>query len=106
MDLQKSFYGKTYLDYNDSNELEYGYRIDISYYKTTYSEELGVNKQYGIEIIKKEWNQNEMLNTESIEIKSITGEEEKADMILEIFKENKVTPVIANDVIDDIMKVY
>lgn len=105
MDSYKQLYGETYLDCKDSEELSYGYKIDLSYYKTMYPLQVEEEQKiYGIEVIKKEWNQNQMLKTEKIEIENITNKEDEAERLLKLLKENKVTPITVTDVIDDIMK--
>ena len=81
MDSYKQLYGETYLDCKDSEELSYGYKIDLSYYKTMYP-----------------------LQAEKIEIENITNKEDEAERLLKLLKENKVTPITVTDVIDDIMK--
>ena len=56
---------------------------------------------YGIEIFKTKYKGDEIF-TEKAEINNITSDENTIEMLLEILKRNEVTPVSAEEVIQDL----
>ncbi len=61
------------------------------------------NKQiYGIHIVKKEYKENIQVEEEKIEY--MTYNEDQANEILQIFKQNEVTPISAKYIIDDMLR--
>ena len=72
--------------------------IEVEYYKLLKESE----NIYGIEISKSE-NSKGKVNKEYMTIENITRNECVLNRILETFTEGKVTPVIAQDVIEDIL---
>ena len=82
------------------------YPIKLEYYKTQTNEEDVKNQRdikYGIEVIKTSYI-NEIVSIEKRTIPEIIRDEIKINRILDKLKENKVTPVSAEYVIEDLLK--
>ena len=61
------------------------------------------NPKFGIKVIKTEY-QKEEVKTEEKEIKFLSNDEKQVNEILEVLKNNDVTPVAIEDVISDFSK--
>ena len=82
------------------------YPIKLEYYKTKTNDEEVKNQKdikYGIEVIKTSYI-NEKVSIEKRTIPEIIRDEIKINRILDKLKENKVTPVSAEYVIEDLLK--
>ena len=82
------------------------YPIKLEYYKTKTDEEDVKNQKdikYGIEVIKTSYI-NEIVSIEKRTIPEIIRDEIKINRILDKLKENKVTPISAEYVIEDLLK--
>lgn len=82
------------------------YPIKLEYYKTQTNEENVKNQKdikYGIEVIKTSYI-NEKAIIEKRTIPEIIRDEIKINRILDKLKNNKVTPVSAEYVIEDLLK--
>lgn len=82
------------------------YPIKLDYYKTKTNEENIKNKneiKYGIEVIKTSY-MEEKVEIETKAVPNIIKDELKINEILEKFKQNKVTPVSAEYIIEDLLK--
>ena len=82
------------------------YPIKLEYYKTQTNEEKVKNVndiKYGIEVIKTSYIE-ETVDVEKTCIPEIIKDEEKVENILNILKENKVTPISAGYIIEDLLK--
>ena len=96
----KTFHGCAFIDRNELEKEGIHHPIKVEYYKICKKNEY--LEKYGIEVIKTEYfDQNIEIETACIE--NITDSENKADGILELLKRNQVTPIIAKDVIDDLI---
>lgn len=94
----KTFFGEVYINEQELEEAGIKYPIKVEYYKTT-DEEKG-EKNYGIEIIKKEYK----ILEDKIQIENLTKEENKIEELINLLKRNEVTTIGAKDVIEDIYK--
>ena len=101
----KTFFGGTFINQEDLKEEGKEYPIKIEYYKNINEDELiKTNKtKYGIYVVKTEYIP-ENTKTEDKEIKYLTNDEQKIEKILEFFKRNEVTPIIVDDVVEDLKK--
>ena len=82
------------------------YPIKLEYYKTQTNEEnvKNINDiKYGIEVIKTSYIE-EKVNVEKTCIPEIIKDEARVENILNILKENKVTPISAEYIIEDLLK--
>ena len=92
----KTFFGDIYIEAQKLKEEGIEYPIKVEYYKLKDEN----NKKYGIEIIKKEY-KTENINIENQTINSLTKSEKKIEKILKIFERNEVTPICAEEIIED-----
>lgn len=93
------FYGGIYLERKALHEAGIEHPIKLEYYKT-------VNKEpriFGIDIVKTEYKANDIIKEEK-EIKQISNDESVIERMLNIFKSFEVTPITAQDVLDDLLK--
>ena len=98
----KKFYGGIFIEKEKLISAGIQYPIKLEYYKTINTEDT-VNKEiYGIHIVKTEY--KEKINVEEKKIEYITDNENQANELLKIFKENEVTPISAQYIIDDMLK--
>ena len=99
----KTFFGGTFINKEQLKQEGKEYPIKIEYYKKINEDELvkSNNAKYGIYIVKTEYIPNN-IKTEDKEIKYLTNDEQKVEKILDIFKRNEVTPVIMEDIINDL----
>jgi len=87
------------VEYNDKDlEEEKIERIKLEYYKVLKED----SEDYGIEINKIQTEEGRN-NNECIYIENITNSDDVINKLLQVLSENKVTPIIAKDVIDDYM---
>ncbi len=102
----KNFCGEVILKNEDLSECCNKYPIELNYYKTCTKKSNIIKEEYevyGIEIIKKEYMGNR-IHTESMCVNNITKNEKTLDKVVKILKDNTVTPVTLNDVINDMFK--
>ena len=93
------FYGGIYVERNTLQEAAIEHPIKLEYYKIINKE----NETYGIDIVKTEYKKNNIIIEEK-KIKHLSQDESKIEKLLKIFKSFAVTPVTAQDVVDDLLK--
>jgi len=102
----KYFFGCTFMNKEELANIGVEYPIKLEYYKTQTNEE-EVNNQkdikYGIEVIKISYI-DESVKIEKRIIPEILRDEIRINKILDKLKENKVTPVSAEYIIEDLLK--
>ncbi len=96
----KKFYGGIFMDKDKLKKVGIFYPIKIEYYKI---KEEGKIDIFGVEVIKTEY-KNDMVSIEKEKINRITDDENEANHILDLLKENEVTPIIAKEVVQDYIK--
>lgn len=97
----KTFFDGIFIDNNKLKEEEINHPIKLEYYKTMVEEE-NVAKQYGIEIVKTEYIKGDIKVESSIK-ENITNNANEIDNILTVLRNNEVTPIGMQDVLDEIM---
>ncbi len=100
MEYSKSFFGKATIDSSDSEDISDDEKIELEYYKTNNVTKKD-DKKFGIEVLKRDVNQDEF-NIETKIVNNISSEENTISRLLEILMINKVTPISVDDVISDI----
>lgn len=99
----REFYGGIFIDKETLLASGIEYPIKLEYYKTRNTKENNKHQEiYGIQIIKTEYKKD--VNVEEEKIEYVTENERDINNILEKFKENEVTPVSAQYVIEDMFK--
>ena len=99
------FFGGTFIKKEELKEAGIEYPIKLEYYKIINEDEFvnKTNEKYGIRIVKTEYIKDDV-NIEDETIKYLSNNEQKVDEILNLLKQNEVTPITAKDVISDISK--
>lgn len=97
--------GDTLLNETDENGPSTRNKIMLEYYRVEKNQTHTVDKEtsYGITIIKKEFEQDEVKFERNC-IEEITTNENIIDKIIEVLKKYKVTPIGFNDVLTDLLK--
>lgn len=102
----KYFFGCTFMSREELANIGVKYPIKLDYYKTKTNEENIKNEneiKYGIEVIKTSYIEDKV-DIEKRTIPEIIKDEIKIEQILSKLKQNKVTPVSAEYVIEDLLK--
>lgn len=102
----KYFFGCTFMSQDELADIGVKYPIKLDYYKTKTNEENIKNEneiKYGIEVIKTSYKEGKV-DIEKRTIPEIIKDEIKIEQILSKLKQNKVTPVSAKYVIEDLLK--
>lgn len=99
------FFGGTFIKKEELQEAGIEYPIKLEYYKIINEDEFirNSNAKYGIRVVKTEYLNNDA-NIEDETIKHLSNSEQRVDEILNILKQNEVTPITIKDVISDISK--
>lgn len=95
----KTFYGGTFINKTKLKEAQIYNPIKLEYYKIENEED--TKEAYGIEVVKTEYMQNDIL-VERKRLDEITDNEKVANNILDLFKRNEVTPISADEIIKDL----
>lgn len=98
----KNFFGSIFINRDRLEEAGINYPIKVEYYKIINEEEkMKQNKLiYGIQVIKTEY--RDKIGIEQERIEHITNDENEITKMLNIIKENEVTPIGLEDVILEI----
>lgn len=97
----KTFFSSTFINQKLLEEANIHYPIKIAYYKIINEEaEKQEKAKFGIYIEKTEYKE-EKIRIENKKIQYLSNNEKKIEEILEILKENEVTPIIVDDVLSD-----
>lgn len=100
------FFGCTFMSREELENIGVKYPIKLDYYKTKTNEEDIKNQKdikYGIEVIKTSYI-DEQVEIEKRTIPEIIKDETKIEQVLNKLKQNKVTPVSAEYIIEDLLK--
>jgi len=105
---EKSFYGSTYFTDEDLRETDIKNKVELKYYKIKSDNRISLNENnkpiYGIEVVKKEYiNDNEFIE-EIDEVSNVTDNQNSVNNILELLKNYKVTPISLRNVLEDLKK--
>lgn len=100
----RTFFGGAFIDKEKLEEAGIEHPIKLEYYKQINEDDINSGKEkYGIEIVKTEYIPDN-LKIETKNIKYVTNDELEEDRILNIFKENQVTPINSEEVILDLFR--
>lgn len=100
----KIFYTSTFIKKEELEEARINHPIKLEYYKIINEDEImkGEKARFGIKVIKTEYINNNT-KTEEKEITYLSNDEKRIEEILNIFKENEVTPISVEDIIYDLV---
>lgn len=97
----KIFYDSTFIKEEKLKEAGIDHKIKLEYYKIANQDYKKSNKErFGVNIIKKEYINNKV-KIEEKSIKYLYNDEYKINKILNILKENEVTPISMKDIVSD-----
>ena len=98
----KNFFGSIFINRDKLRKAGIDYPIKVEYYKITNEEEkIKENKLiYGIQVIKTEY--RDKIGVEQEKMEHITNDENEIIKMLNLIKENEVTPIGLEDVILEI----
>lgn len=101
----KIFFGSTFIKKEILKEAGIYYPIKLEYYKIINEDEMIKREKprFGIGIVKTEYIEKD-IKVENKIIKYLSNDEKRIEEILKIFKENEVTPIGVNDIINDLSK--
>lgn len=100
----RTFFGSAFIDKEKLEEAGIEHPIKLEYYKQINEDDINYGKQkYGIQIVKTEYIPDN-LRIETKSIKYVTNDELEENRILNIFKENQVTPINSEEVILDLFR--
>lgn len=100
----RTFFGGAFIDKEKLEEAGIKHPIKLEYYKQINEDDINTGKEkYGIHIVKTEYIPNN-LKIETKSIKYVTNDELEENRILNIFKENQVTPINSEEVILDLFR--
>lgn len=101
----KTFFGGVFINKETLESAGINHPIKLEYYKRINEDELFKNNKskYGISIVKTEY-KDENTKVEEKEVKYLTNDERKVEYILDVLKENYVTPIGLKDVLNDFLQ--
>ena len=101
----RTFYGGTFIEKEELEEVGIKYPIKLEYYKQINEDDINSKgkSKYGIHIVETEYAPNNT-KVQSKSIKYVTNDELEENRILDIFKENKVTIINSEEVICDLFR--
>ncbi len=97
----KTFFGGMFMNKEELRKEGILYPIKLEYYKI--KDLKSKTDIFGVEVVKTEY-LNENIRVEKAAIDKLTNDEKIENSILDILKRNEVTPVILEDVIEDLVK--
>ena len=110
----KTFFDGIFISKEHLEEAGIKYPIKLEYYKIARDENVRNTNQinerentkgkYGIEVVKTEYLEGNV-KIETKEVTDVTNDLDEADRILTLLRNNEVTPVSVEDVLEDLQKV-
>ena len=100
-----TFFGSIFIEKEKLREAGVEHPIKLEYYKIINEDEFinRDNAKYGIKIVKTEYIKNNT-KIEDKTIRYLSNNEQRVEDILNVLKENEVTPVCVEDIISDFSK--
>ena len=110
----KTFFDGIFISKEHLKEAGIKYPIKLEYYKIARDENVrntdqineieNTRRKYGIEVVKTEYLEGNV-KIETKEVANVTNDLDEADRILTLLRNNEVTPVSVEDVLEDLQKV-
>ena len=104
----KTFFDGIFISKEHLNEAGIKFPIKLEYYKTTREESSKIAREnenkYGIEIVKTEYREGNV-RVETKEINNVANNIKDQEKILTLLRDNEVTPIGLEDVLEDLLKV-
>ncbi len=101
----RTFFSSTFIKKEALNEAGIYHPIKLEYYKIINEDEITKQEKarFGIHVVKTEY-KKENVKVEKKNIQYVSNDEKKIEEILNLLKENEVTPIAIEDVISDVSK--
>ena len=96
----KTFFDGVFISRDKLEEEGIEYPIKLEYFKTSGEENVG--PKFGIEVVKTEY-LNGNVRIETKEIRNVTNNISEQERILTLLKNNEVTPIGVEDVLQDLI---
>lgn len=98
----RTFYSSTFIKKETLNEVGIFYPIKLEYYKIINEDAIIKQEKakFGIHVIKTEYKKKNM-KVENKKIQYLSNDEKKIETILKILKDNEVTPIAVEDILED-----
>ena len=96
----KNFFGSIFINRDELREAGIEYPIKVEYYKITNEIPSRQKLIFGIQVIKTEY--KEKIGIEQNKVEHITNDDGEIAKILNVIKENEVTPIGLEDVVLEI----
>ncbi len=97
----KTFFDGVFISKEKLDQAGIEYPIKLEYYKTLGEE--NVEAKFGIEVVKTEFF-NGNVRVETKELKSITDNEDEQNKLLTILRNNEITPIGVDDVLQELLQ--
>ncbi len=98
----KSFFGGTYIGKEELEENNIFYPIRLEYYKI--EKQFKQNPIYGLEVVKTEYQNQERPKVTNEIVEGITTDENEINNILKKLKQGTVTPMSAEEIVEELGK--
>lgn len=97
----KTFFDGVFIDRQKLEKEGIEYPIKLEYFKTSGEENV---KKYGVEVVKTEYLEGNV-RIETKEVKNVTDSLSEEEKILTLLKNNEVTPIGVEDVLQDLLQI-
>lgn len=103
----KIFFSSTFMKQEGLKEAGINHPIKLEYYKLINEDEITKKQKakFGIHVVKTEYKKDN-IKIEDKKLQYISSDEKTIEEILSMLKENEVTPVILEDVLNDFSKKF
>ena len=101
------FFSSTFMEQEALNEVGISHPIKLEYYKIINEDEMIKQEKakFGINVVKTEYIENN-IKVEDKKIQYISNDEKRIEEFLNLLKENEVTPIAVEDVLNDFSKKF
>ena len=101
----RTYFSSTFIEKEVLNEAGIYYPIKLDYYKIINEDEMVKQEKakFGIHVVKTEY-KKEQVKVENKKIPYVSNDEKTIERILNMLKENMVTPFTLEDILNDFMK--
>ncbi len=98
----KTFFSSTFIKKEELEEAGISYPIQLEYYKIINEDEMVRQEKakFGISIVKTEYKEKS-IEVENKKIQYLSNDEKRIEEILNLFKENEVTPIEVEEILND-----
>ena len=101
----KTFFSSTFINKETLKQAGIHHPIKLEYYKIINEDEVIKQEKakFGIKVVKTEY-KTEDTKVENKKVQYVSNDEKKIEEILNVLKENEVTPITVEDILSDFSK--